>query len=171
MNAPNAPDELRAIGERLLILAETDPTRAGAHTMPTLLSPEDATDDRYLASAAKSLYAARRLRDRHLHGELFGEPAWDMLLDLFIRGVDGKRTSVTSLAVASGVPPTTALRWIGTLQDAGLVVREEAEHDRRVAYLALSAAGYQSIRRFLVDAVRLVRPVRNFFLLDEKLGA
>ena len=42
-----------------------------------------------------------------------------------------KRVSVTSLCIASGVPPTTALRWIAQMSEAGLLERVEDEADRR----------------------------------------
>lgn len=44
--------------------------------------------------------------------DLFRDPAWDMLLDLTLAHTECRRVSVTSLCIASGVPPTTALRWI-----------------------------------------------------------
>jgi DNA-binding MarR family transcriptional regulator len=143
---PSAPAE----GERLF--APVDP------------APPHEIDDDYLAVVAKSLYLSRRLRERYLGSGLLGEPAWDMLLDLFVRAAEGKRTAVTSLCMASGVPASTALRWIGSLQDAGLVVREDAEHDRRIAYLKLSAQGFAAMRRYLIDAVRYVRPARLSYL-------
>ena len=42
-----------------------------------------------------------------------------MLLDLTAARAEHTRVSVTSLCIASGVPPTTALRWIGQMSDAG----------------------------------------------------
>ena len=157
-------DELRAIAERLLELTEGG-ALSGVPALPTL-SDQNA-DDRYLVGMAHAIYASRRQRDRTMEGELFGEPAWDMWLDLFVRGARGERTPVTSLCVASGVPTTTALRWVGTLQEAGLVVREGSEHDRRVAYLKLSPAGFTAIRRCLLNCARHVRPAQNLFLLQE----
>ena len=160
----NDHNELRAIGERLLRIAEGG--ALGSNAAEDAHS-EHSVDDRYLVSVAQAIYASRRQRDRVLLGDLFGEPAWDMLLDLFIRGARGLRTAVTSLCVASGVPPTTALRWVGTLQEAGVIIREESEHDRRVAYLKLSGEGYAAIRRCLIEVARYLRPAENFFLLHE----
>ncbi|MCB2078548.1 MAG: MarR family transcriptional regulator, partial [Novosphingobium sp.] len=54
----------------------------------------------------------RQLRTRFFDGDLFADPAWDMLLDLTAARAEHARVSVTSLCIASGVPPTTALRWI-----------------------------------------------------------
>src|SRR3546814_5777917 len=54
----------------------------------------------------------RQLRARFFDPALFGDPAWDMLLDLTAARAEHNRVSVTSLCIASGVPLTTALRWI-----------------------------------------------------------
>lgn len=160
-------NELRAIAERLLMLAGGEGFESLALDEMGQLASDGAVDERYLASIAQSLYASRRLRERHMRNDLFGEPAWDMLLDLFVRGTQGKKTGVTSLCVASGVPPTTALRWITTLQDAGLILREGSEQDRRVAYLKLSASGFAAIRRYLIEAARYLRPAHPFFMLHD----
>ena len=39
--------------------------------------------------------------------ELFGEPAWDILLDLYIANVENKPVSVSSACIGSAAPPTT----------------------------------------------------------------
>ena len=163
----NNPNELRAIGERLLMLAEGGALETVAFNELREFESDRDIDDRYLAGIALSLYTSRRMRDRYFQSDLFGEPAWDMLLDLFVRGVQGKKTAVSSLCIASGVPPSTALRWIRTLHDAGLVTREESERDRRVVHLGLSAAGFRALRRYLIDAARHLRPTHPFFLVAD----
>ncbi len=80
----------------------------------------------------------RQQRSRYFPGELFADPAWDMLLDLTAARAEHQRVSVTSLCIASGVPPTTALRWIGQMTHAGLLERVEDTSDRRRAFIALS---------------------------------
>jgi len=80
----------------------------------------------------------RQLRGQFLDGELFADPAWDMLLDLTAARAEHTRVSVTSLCIASGVPPTTALRWICQMTGAGLLERVEDDVDRRRAFIALS---------------------------------
>ncbi|MEZ5655102.1 MAG: hypothetical protein R3E04_04340 [Sphingobium sp.] len=66
-------------------------------------------------TVAKLALRIRRRRDAIFSDELgassiFGEAAWDMLLDLFVSRSENKRVSVSSLCIASGVPATTALR-------------------------------------------------------------
>lgn len=84
---------------------------------------------------------ARAARGKFLPHQLFGEPAWDMLLDLYLADILSKRVSVSSLCGASKVPATTALRWIGHLTDQGLLERKSDPCDGRRIFLSLSAAG------------------------------
>ncbi|MXO89589.1 helix-turn-helix domain-containing protein [Pontixanthobacter aquaemixtae] len=102
----------------------------------------------------------RQLRARFFDGELFADPAWDILLDLTAARVEHTRVSVTSLCIASGVPPTTALRWISQMVEAGLLVRVEDETDKRRAFIALSDTAADGMARYFAelgkDAVRTV---------------
>ncbi len=98
---------------------------------------------------------ARRLRDQHFTPELFADPAWDMLLDLYAAQLEGGRVSVSSLCIAASVPPTTALRWIGTMHDAGLFEREADPGDRRRAHITLSARAAEAMRSYFAAVRRL----------------
>ena len=93
----------------------------------------------------------RQLRARFFDGDLFADPAWDMLLDLTAARVEHTRVSVTSLCIASGVPPTTALRWIGQMTEAGLFERVEDETDRRRAFIALTDKAADAMARFFAE--------------------
>ncbi len=83
---------------------------------------------------------ARRLRDRFFPADLFADPAWDMLLDLSAARMEGRRVSVSSLCIAAAVPTTTALRWIKTLVDRDLFVRDSDPDDARRAFIAMAPA-------------------------------
>lgn len=93
----------------------------------------------------------RQLRARFFDGDLFADPAWDMLLDLTAARAEHTRVSVTSLCIASGVPPTTALRWIGQMTEAGLLERVEDETDRRRAFITLSDKAADAMARFFAE--------------------
>ena len=98
-------------------------------------------DDSAIAPAEiRRAIRARRLRDQFFGGGLFEDPAWDMLLDLFAADLERARVLVSSLCIAAAVAPTTALRWIGRMSDAGLFEREPDPGDRRRAFLRLSPA-------------------------------
>jgi hypothetical protein len=120
----------------------------------------DDTGDRLVRAArpplpdprlVRKIIRQRQLRARFFEGDLFADPAWDMLLDLTAARVEHVRVSVTSLCIASGVPPTTALRWIGQMTDAGLLQRVDDETDRRRAFITLTDKAADAMARYFAE--------------------
>lgn len=106
---------------------------------------------------ARQTYDDRRRRTKIFDSEeLFGEPAWDILLDLFIAAKERRRVSVTSACIGSAVPSTTALRWITILEKQGLLMREADPGDARRVYVKLSARGYAAMLEYFSSASRSV---------------
>ena len=99
----------------------------------------------------RKIIRQRQLRARFFEGDLFADPAWDMLLDLTAARAEHVRVSVTSLCIASGVPPTTALRWIGQMTDAGLLQRVDDETDRRRAFITLAEKAADAMARYFAE--------------------
>jgi hypothetical protein len=93
----------------------------------------------------------RKLRGRYFDGQLFADPAWDMLLDLCAARAEHRRVSVTSLCIASAVPPTTALRWIGQMVEQGVFVRVGDHADRRRAFIELSERTADAMARYFAE--------------------
>jgi DNA-binding transcriptional ArsR family regulator len=102
-----------------------------------------------LALKAQVITASRTRRRAHLPDGVLGEPAWDMLLDLFMQFAGGAKVSTTSLCLASGVPSTTALRHIGLLEELGLVRRSNSAFDKRVTFVELTDAGVLAMGGYL----------------------
>jgi DNA-binding MarR family transcriptional regulator len=100
------------------------------------------------AQQVRSTIKSRRLREDVFGENLFGEPAWDMLLDLYASHLEQKRVSVSSLQIASAVPGTTALRWMTRLESKGLILRHADPFDARRVFVELSADGLQLMERF-----------------------
>ncbi|UYV17279.1 MarR family transcriptional regulator [Porphyrobacter sp. ULC335] len=86
----------------------------------------------------RQIIANRQARARFFDPALFGDPAWDMLLDLTAAHGEGAQVSVTSLCIAAGVPATTALRWLTQMVETGIFIRVPDPADRRRAFIALS---------------------------------
>lgn len=106
---------------------------------------------------ARQTYVDRRRRTKIFGTEdLFGEPAWDILLDLFIAAKERRRVSVTSACIGSAVPSTTALRWITILEKQALLIREADPGDARRVYVKLSARGYAGMLEYFASASRSV---------------
>jgi DNA-binding MarR family transcriptional regulator len=100
------------------------------------------------ARLIRRIIRQRQQRDRFFSGELFSDPVWDMLLDLAAATSEYRKVSVTSLCIASRVPPSTALRWIGLMTEQGLLLRIEDPLDRRRVFIALSEKAMNAIARY-----------------------
>lgn len=103
------------------------------------------------AELALKTYRNRRLRTKIFQNEgLFGEPAWDLLLDLFVRQMQGLKTSVTSACIAACVPPTTGLRWIRVLEAENLIERFDDPEDARRHFLRLTHKGIDGMKQYVL---------------------
>ena len=116
--------------------------------MPRSFVPEERTIDRQRAKAVRRMLRQRRMREQYFPADLFADPAWDMLLDLYAARLERQPVSVSSLCIAAAVPATTALRWIKTMTDAGLFVREADPLDGRRIFIALSEGAFDAMARY-----------------------
>ena len=96
----------------------------------------------------RQVIRGRRLRARYFDEELFADPTWDVLLDLLQAEIAQHRVPVSSLCIAAAVPPTTALRWIKSMTDAGLFKRRADPHDGRRVFVELSQSASSALRRY-----------------------
>jgi DNA-binding MarR family transcriptional regulator len=95
----------------------------------------------------RAVQAVRRQRAALFGGDLFSDPAWDILLELYALHLEQQRTSVSSVYKASTVPGSTALRWLAKLEHDGLVVRTEDPLDQRRSWIDLTDDGRERMRR------------------------
>ncbi len=117
-------------------------------TMPRSFVPEERTLDRQRAKSVRRILRQRRMREQYFPADLFADPAWDMLLDLYAARLERQPVSVSSLCIAAAVPATTALRWIKTMTDAGLFLREADPHDGRRIFIALAEGASDALARY-----------------------
>ncbi|HEX5185134.1 MAG TPA: MarR family transcriptional regulator [Allosphingosinicella sp.] len=118
----------------------------GAPAKSRARRPENAADPPCVA-AARRLYDFRRRRDSLFPAYLFGEPVWDLLLELHIARHEGRRLSVTQACQAAIVPLTTGVRWIKELEARKLVLKEADEGDARRSCLRLTDAAVGKLQR------------------------
>ncbi len=108
---------------------------------------------------AVALYNLRRKRDEASEKKaLFGEPGWDILLDLYIAQRRRMEIQVSSVCLDAGVPSTTILRWIARLEKEGLIYRIADNADARRRYVRLTEEGHQMMRRILSELSRSASP-------------
>lgn len=99
---------------------------------------------------AASLYGLRRKRDAAAGRKgLFGEPGWDILLDLYIAERRRTEVQVSSVCLDAGVPSTTILRWIARLERDGLIYRIADNANARRRYVRLTDEGRDMMRSVL----------------------
>lgn len=91
---------------------------------------------------------ARRLRTQFFDTRLLGEPAWDMLLELFHAEIAKHSISLTSLSVAASVPAATALRWIKVMIEADLVRFPAESSDARCEHVELSPMASKAMQKY-----------------------
>ena len=116
------------------------------HFRPALRGPDDTPEvvplpPAELLAEALRLSAARRARDRVFGRDLFPNPGWNILLELFVAAEQGRNVTIKSACVAAGVPQSTALRHIAHLVDVRLARRTQHPSDARSAYLRLTDRG------------------------------
>lgn len=107
---------------------------------PILAAVACARPSEHLA-LARALYEMRNFRSEVMPGDLFGEPGWDVLLDLYVSDAEGSRISVTALCIGSRMSITTGLRYIRQLEKAGMAVRTPDDHDGRRWFVRLTDVG------------------------------
>lgn len=147
------------VGRIANVLAALSEDEAAAAAMAAVEASTDQDGERLDGCFIRSIIRARRLRDHFFKGELFADPAWDMLLDLMAARVERQRVAVSSLCIAAAVPPTTALRWIRTLCDQGLFVRVADPEDGRRVFIELSDQSAAAMEAYLRSARRLASPI------------
>lgn len=97
----------------------------------------DRPADRALDNA-KAHIRRRLLRRQLMPGpELFGDPAWEMVVDLFIHECERKPLSVTALCVTPSIPVSSALRLCQKMCDAGIMRRIPDRYDGRRSFVRL----------------------------------
>ena len=146
--------------ERLIAIRE-DAERI-ANALAALVMPEpiavpvDVGIEEEVATL-RAFLRLRRIRARFFAEALFADPAWDILLDLRLAELEGRRVAVSSLCIAAAVPATTALRWIGLMTETGLLTRLPDPRDGRRVFVRLSSQGSAAMSKFATIAVAVWR--------------
>jgi DNA-binding MarR family transcriptional regulator len=102
---------------------------------------------------AQALYDLRRAREPFFgaNADLFGEPAWDILLDLFIAHERGIDTCVSDACIGACVPSSTGIRWLAILEERGLIERESDRFDARRRSVRLTRRARELLTAYLLS--------------------
>jgi DNA-binding MarR family transcriptional regulator len=132
-------------------------------------------DHRSLAAADEAQFVsqivdARRKRAQLFGATLFADPAWDMMLELYLATLEGRRLATSEVGNRTNVPMTTSLRWIDSLETSGWVRRVPDARDHRRYFIELSGRGVETmsvwLREWMLDLSKSPRDARVSDLLD-----
>lgn len=103
----------------------------------------------------RSILKSRLERNSYFQSNIFADPAWDILLDLYAAELAQIRVSVSSLCIASNVPHTTALRWINSLESENLIKRSPDPLDGRRFFMSLTQSAIRSFEEYFSGSARM----------------
>jgi hypothetical protein len=115
---------------------------------------------RFCLRTAKHLTNLNRERARVFGADaaLFHDPAWDILLNLYIAFCEGRRPIRGEATMKDTLPPTTGLRVLANLEERGLVKTETHPTNGRVLLQSLTARGVELMEASLQ---KMVEPRRR----------
>lgn len=144
-----ALEKAQSLADELARIASAPTPQEGAAVRPADLVP---LATRYLR--------LRRRRDQMFPADLFADPAWDMLLEIFVADETGRPISTSGVCHAAAVPMTTGLRWLAALEERALVERRDPSADKRLRMLALTPQARDLVAQWLVQLAALTAPPR-----------
>jgi DNA-binding MarR family transcriptional regulator len=145
--------EFRAAAQLLHVLVGVEVDRG--RELTTIVEKGGVTsghpNHRLLVEQARKTFANRAQRSRFFSSAMFGEAAWDMLLALYVTEMSGARHTVSGLTNLSGVPPTTALRWLDFLEQEQLVARRPNPLDGRVFFVEITDKAREALDTYFSE--------------------
>ena len=133
--------QLALVGKQMIKLADEVSPLGRADDGPEAAPDDHEAENVMLGLLADEVYRDRRRRARYLPSRMLGEPAWDIMLALFIAEARGDDITVSNACLAADAPASTALRWLHNLVEDGLVDRLPDAGDARRHFVRLSGTG------------------------------
>jgi DNA-binding MarR family transcriptional regulator len=100
---------------------------------------------------AERLYAERRHRDALFPADLFGEPAWDLLLKLFAAREQGQNMILSQAYRAARVSDTTGRRLLDQLEKEGMITRRRTPRSRKTRLVELTDDAVERLIDYLAN--------------------
>ena len=101
------------------------------------------------AAIARSIMRARARRRSFFEQSMFSEPAWDILLELFVEYAAQRRIQTSAIGASASIPLTTTLRWLNILSANGLIERTNDRLDCRRVLVSMSEQGASAMAQYI----------------------
>lgn len=156
---PNPDMPLEESNQQTIVLSEKD-VREAARLLRLLSAAvgeqtglvadgQNPTSREELVLRARIVLDSRQRRTKYFNRAMFGEPAWDVLLALYITERSDGPQSIGRIAEWIKTPLTTVARWIDYLEKERLVSREAHPNDKRVIFIRLLEKGRELLDAYL----------------------
>lgn len=142
-------DEYERLAAALMRVREAAAQARGDLVATVPAGPEEPSD----LERARAIFAHRRARDAAAGGlaDIFGEPAWDLLLATYIAYEEGRALHLSAAAATAAIRPLVAERWLAVLRQRRLL-HPAGEGTSGDAPLSLTAAGMALVLRCVGQA-------------------
>lgn len=104
-----------------------------------------------LALLAMDLIRIRRARFKNLPADLFSEPVWDLLLELFVADARGYRITGRDVSSRNGVHVAVMSKWLLHMTKIGLLIGDGTGNLDDM--LTLSAKGLEAMEKTLGETL------------------
>lgn len=162
LTKPVSPDDLVFAVSRALAACRAivrNPPAHGAGPAPKA-EPAPATGSQTREAAVRSaldyLSALRRLRQDSGALANLDEPSWAILLEVYRADITGRRLSVSKLCSMDEASQTTAWRRIRSMEESGLLVRDQDPADARRSFVMLTDSAAAAVAEFMARADHLM---------------
>lgn len=105
-----------------------------------------------LDQVAEKLLFDRNMRRQFMAPEIFGEPAWDILLSAFLAEHYKTNPTVVGACTVCHIPFLIGFRWFKVLEELGMMARytvKPPNDDLQIEYARLTPVGLAAIESYL----------------------
>ncbi len=140
-------DELSALKSNIAEISEKVENQLRADIL-------DNDDNKLLTVFVSRYMENRNLRNKMISQDLFSDPCWDILMDVFSARLNDKNISVSAVATAGNMPHTTGLRYIDTLEKIGYIYRERDDWDGRRIFVKMTDDTFRMMKEYFLRVLQ-----------------
>jgi len=108
-----------------------------------------------LTEFARQILAGRKQRERFFDPVLFSNPAWDILLNLYLADAEGRSVDVLETCAPPAAPQGVALRWLAYLKQEEMVIETPDPAKPGRTLIRLSDQTRATVRAYLGSLIDL----------------
>lgn len=127
--------------------------RRSLRSVPGMRSGPEDLGREALLQRARDIFRLRRSRVQRFGRAMFGEPAWDMLLAVYIGERQGSSPTIAQLTGFTDAPPKVALRWLDHLIGENLVMLDGPRDVPERTSLGLTLSARDDLEAYLSETL------------------